>query len=79
MCSSFSDNGTTLLSSLRWVGMVVGWGRRGVLWARILLNEVTSPETVLYGYSVKTNLNRTPLPILYFISYLGENIGGEGD
>ena len=44
----------------------------------ILLNAVTSPETVLNGNSVKIKLYKTPSPILHCISNLGDNNGGQG-
>ena len=37
-----------------------------------------SPGTVLNENSVKTKLNKTPSPILYCISQLGDNSGGQG-
>ena len=43
----------------------------------ILWNAVTSTETLLTGYSVKTMLYNTPSPILYCIIQLGENIAGQ--
>ena len=43
----------------------------------ILWNAVTSRESLLNGYSVKTMVDKSPLPILHCIGLLGENIAGQ--
>ena len=44
----------------------------------ILQNAVTSPGTLLNGYSVEIVLHKSPIPILHCLRLLGENIAGQG-
>ena len=44
----------------------------------ILRNAVTSPGTLLNGYSVEIVLHKSSIPILHCLRLLGENIEGQG-